>query len=76
MHGVHWAYFHQSPARACHGGTASVGELLGCPQPTETITTRLEHGTFAGLPVLVLGADRVREGEDSRARTVAAGPMS
>lgn len=63
--GVRWADGRPGSPQACHGQSASVGEVLGCPGPTETVTEHIERGRSLGHDVTVLVRDKKRTGGDS-----------
>jgi hypothetical protein len=67
-------YYHREPSgkvsvgepRTCHGASAAISLVLGCPGPTEQWTTTVETGQIAGKPSLVLVTSGTTRGSDER----------
>jgi hypothetical protein len=53
-------------AATCYGGGVAVSALLGCPSPTDDASTiSARHGSWHGIPALVLLFHRTSGGEDT-----------
>lgn len=52
--------------RSCHGATAAISLVLGCPGATEQSTTTIETGTYNGKPAIVLVTSGTSSGSDER----------
>jgi hypothetical protein len=56
---------HPGRALRCHGASASVGAVLGCPQPSEQSQTTVQRAQYHGRPMIVLTTTGRRSAEDS-----------
>ena len=64
--GVRWIEGRPLSSWKCPGGgSAAVGAVLGCPDPSESSTSRVEQGTRDGRPAIVLVTTGMRSGSDS-----------
>ncbi len=52
--------------QSCHGASAAISLVLGCPGPTDRLTTTVETGQNAGKPTIVLVTSGTSRGSDER----------
>jgi hypothetical protein len=52
-------------ASSCYGASHSVSALLGCPSPTETSQTTVEHGSYGDTATIILLTHGESHGSDS-----------
>ncbi|CCF83793.1 hypothetical protein [Nitrolancea hollandica] len=51
---------------SCRGATAAISLVLGCPEPTDQVTTTAETGQYAGKPSIVLVTRGTTRGSDEQ----------